>query len=112
MKKSERNLYKNSITRRKVNEQKAFLYFEQLDEKIEKQSKINRIEKIKDFLVDMEYLNNSDGLTLKNMKLILQKLQKEGYYKSTMKIGNKEKYLDLFENVVMNINFTEFQINL
>ncbi len=46
------------------------------------------------------------------MKLILQKLQKEGYYKSTMKIGNKEKYLDLFENVVKNINFTEFQINL
>ena len=55
MKKAGRNLYNNSITRRKVNEQKAFLYFEQLDEKIEKQSKINRIEKIKDFLVDMDY---------------------------------------------------------
>ena len=41
------------------------------------------------------------------MKLILKKLQKEGYYTANtdytgnMKVGIKEKYLELFENEVM-----------
>ena len=60
---------------------------------------------IRDFLIDMEYLNESENLTLKNMKLILEKLQIEGYYTGNMKVGNKEKYLELFENEIMNIDF-------
>ena len=88
------------------------LYFQQLELQVQKQSGINKIEKIKDFLVNMEYLNNEDKLSLKNMKSILEKLQVEGYYTGGMKVGNKEKYLELFENEIMNINFTEYQINL
>jgi len=61
-----------------------------LDEKIEKQSGINRIDKIKDFLIDMEYLNKKDKLTIKNMQSILEKLRIDGYYTATMKIGTKK----------------------
>ena len=109
LKKHGRNLYNNSITRRQTNQQKVFLYFQQLDEKIEKQSGINRIDKIKDFLIDMEYLNKKDKLTIKNMQSILEKLRMDGYYIGTMKIGNKENYLKLFENQIMNINFMACQ---
>ena len=112
LKKHGRNLYNSSITRKQVNQQKAFLYFEQLELQVQKQSGVDKIEKIKDFLVNMDYLNNEDKLSLKNMKSILEKLRIEGYYTGSMKVGNKEKYLELFENEIMNINFTEYQINL
>ena len=46
------------------------------------------------------------------MKSILEKLWVEGYYTGSMNVGNKEKYLELFENEIMNINLTEYQINL
>ena len=112
LRKHGRNLYNHSITRKQVNQRKAFLYFQQLKLQVQKQSSVNKIEKIKDFLVNMEYLNSEYKLSLKNMKLVLEKLQVEGYYKGSMKVGNKEKYLELFENEIMNINLTEYQINL
>lgn len=105
LKKNGRNLYNNSMTRRKINQNKAFLYFQQLEHQVEKQTEINKIDMIRDFLIDMEYLNESEKLTLKNMKLILEKLQTEGYYTGNMKVGNKEKYLELFENEIINIDF-------
>jgi hypothetical protein len=57
----------------------------------------------------MEYLNKKDTLTIKNMQIILEKLGIDGYYTGTMKIGNKENYLKVFENEIMNINFMACQ---
>jgi len=109
MKKHGRNLYNNSITRKELNDQKAFLYFQELDENIEKKGKLDQLETIRSFLVHEELLNSTQALTLAKMKEILKLLQNEGYYDGSLSIGNKEEHVKLFLNEIMNIDFTEYK---
>ena len=90
MKKHGRNLFNNSITRKELNDQKALLYFQELDENIEKKGKFDQLETIKSFLVHEELLHPTQSLTLAKMKEILKLLSNEGYYNGNLSIGNKE----------------------
>ena len=109
MKKYGRNLYNNSITRKELNDQKALLYFKELDENIEKKGKLDQLETIKSFLVHEELLDPTQSLTLAKMKEILKLLSNEGYYNGKLSIGNKEEHVKLFLNHIMNIDFTEYK---
>jgi len=71
LKKQGRDLYNNSMTRKKVNQEKAFLYFQQLEQKVGKQVELKKSERIKDILVYLEYMRKEDNLTLGKMKYIL-----------------------------------------
>ena len=111
MKKHGRNLYNNSITRKELNDQKALLYFKELDENIEKKGKLDQLETIRSFLVHEELLNSTQTLTLTKMKEILKLLQNEGYYEGSLSIGNKGKiFVKLFLNEIMNIDFTNIRV--
>jgi len=101
LKKQGRNLYNNAITRKKINQQKAFLYFQQLEQKIEKQAKIDRCERIKAFLVDMGYMSKEHSLTVDKMKAILVQLRNKGHYNGDLNLGTKNKYLVVFEKKIM-----------
>jgi len=74
-----------------MNDQKALLYFQELDENIEKKGKLDQLETIRSFLVHEELLNSTQALTLSKMKEILKLLQNEGYYDGSLSIGNKEE---------------------
>ena len=54
------------------------LYFQELDENIEKKGKLDQLETIRSFLVHEELLNSTQALTLAKMKEILKLLQNEG----------------------------------
>src|SRR6185369_6999918 len=71
LKKQGRNPYNNAITRKKINQEKAFLYFQQLEQKIVKQAKLDRNKRVKDFLVELGHLKKEDILTNAKMEAIL-----------------------------------------
>jgi len=109
LKKQGRDLYNNSITRKKENQEKAFLYFQQLEQKVGKQVELMKIERIKEILVYLEYLGKEDNLTLGNMKSILLQWQVKGYYSGTLELRDKKEYLEIFWSAIMNIGFIEFE---
>jgi hypothetical protein len=109
LKKQGRDLYNNSITRKKANQDKAFLYFQQLEQKVGKQVELKKSERIKEILVYLEYLGKGDNLTLANMKTILLQWQVQGYYSGSLELRDKKEYLEVFWSAVMNIGFIEFE---
>jgi hypothetical protein len=109
LKKQGRDLYNNSITRKKANQEKAFLYFQQLEQKVGKQVELKKIERIKEILVYLEYLGKEDTLTLAKMKTILLQWQVQGYYSGSLKLRDKKEYLEVFWGAIMNIGFIEFE---
>ena len=63
---------KHSITQNQVDQLKESLYSQQL----EFQSGVDRIDRIKDFLVDMEYLNNRDESLHKKYEICFDEITK------------------------------------
>ena len=109
LKKQARALYNNAITRKRINQQKAFLYFQELDQKIAKQAKLNRTKRIKDFLVGLGHMGKEDILTNARMQSALSLLKSKGHYKGEFNLKTRNKYLAVFEKHIMNINFTKSQ---
>ena len=109
LKKRGRDLYNNSITRKMVNQEKASVYFQQLEEKVEKQAELGKVEKIKEFLVYLECMGKEDNLTNERMRSTLYKWKTQGYYLGTLNIRYRKEFIEIFWDLMLNAGFIEFE---
>ena len=92
-----------------MNQQKVFVYFQQLEQKVEKQVELKKSERIKDILVYLEYMRKEDNLTLGKMKCILLQWKEKGYYHGSLDLKDKKEYVKLFWSAIMNLGFLQFE---
>jgi len=88
------------------------VYFQQLEQKVEKQVELKKLEKIKEYLVYLEYMNEEDlkkNLNVDKMKSILYQWKTEGYYEGDLSILKKNDLLDIFWSAIVNTGFIELE---